>query len=55
MESALFSYDLTEKQEENLIDILSAGVGKSLDNLEYGSGVDQQLRDIVSNLTRFAE
>ncbi|MFL0797841.1 MAG: response regulator [Cellvibrionaceae bacterium] len=55
MESALFSYDLTEKQEESLVEILSSGVSKSLDNLDYGSGVDGQLRDIVSKLSRFTK
>lgn len=54
MEKAFFSMALTDKQEAELMDIVSTAVHKSLDNFEHGLEVDEKIKKIVVELSQLA-
>lgn len=63
IETAFFTYGLTEDQEKKIMDIVQLGVDKSQVNLEQGLQLNQQLRAIIDrlvfihviNVTRFRQ
>jgi len=52
MEEAFLTYGLTEEQETKLLGIVQKGVEKSLQNLEQGQDLDQQLKAIIERRWR---
>ena len=55
MEESLFNYGLTEEQENLLRKIVQTGVDDSLENLEQGVKIDDQLHEIIDRLTKIAK
>ena len=55
MEESLFNYGLTEEQENLLRKIVQTGVDDSLENLEQGVKIDDQLHEIIDRLTTIAK
>ncbi len=54
LEGAFLSYGLTEEQETKLMTVVQNGVEHSLDNLEKGRSIDEQLRKIIARLDEFS-
>ncbi|MBL3618655.1 MAG: hypothetical protein JMN26_13090, partial [gamma proteobacterium endosymbiont of Lamellibrachia anaximandri] len=54
IETAFFTYGITEEQEKEIIDIVQLGVNKSQVNLEQGLQLNQQLRAIIDRLAQFS-
>ncbi len=54
IETAFFTYGISEEQEKEIIDIVQLGVDKSQVNLEQGIQLNQQLRAIIDRLAQFS-
>ncbi|QYZ66520.1 MAG: response regulator [Gammaproteobacteria bacterium (ex Lamellibrachia satsuma)] len=54
IETAFFTYGLTEDQERKIMDIVQLGVDKSQLNLEQGLQLNQQLRTTIDRLAHFS-
>ncbi|RLJ19976.1 response regulator [bacterium endosymbiont of Escarpia laminata] len=54
IETAFFTYGLTEDQEKKITDIVQLGVDKSLTNLEQGLKLNQQFHAIIDRLAQFS-
>lgn len=50
LETSILSYGLTEEQEELLFSVVQKGVDSSLEHLDQGQMIDEQLRTIVGSL-----
>ncbi|HEC20534.1 MAG TPA: response regulator [Gammaproteobacteria bacterium] len=55
METSFFGMGLTEEQEQSLMSIVQEGVDRSLDNLDRGARIDDQLHAIVHRLENFLQ
>ena len=54
VETLILGYGLMESQEEELLEVLTMGEKKSLNNLEKGLKIDQQMSSIIQKLEKFS-
>ena len=53
IEASFMSWGLNEEQENILIKIVQNGVNKSLDHVEQGMKIDEEMREIINRLSAF--